>query len=250
MGGTAAGSSAAAGSGAPGFVPVMFDNVASCTLTPTDPAGEGPFFVHEDEIMNDEVLLRFDMRDGKPGVELQLNLRVLDSDGKCMKPISGIEVYTWHTDATGFYSGFNNQNPDQPYSGSIERTVENMDRFCRGIQITDSDGIVRFKTVYPGWYNGRAIHIHFLALRPGSGADTSNYRSSKSMVFTTQLYFAEQFSRMIHEHNAPYSSRASGAAYEKYVKPQNTTVNPTMRMEGNIAVGALTIITSSTGSRR
>ena len=250
-----AGGGSAAGSGGAGasmgdFIPVMFDDAASCTLTPTDPAGEGPFFVHEDEVMNDESLMRSDTREGKPGVELQLNLRVLDSDGKCMTPISGVEVYIWHTDATGFYSAFNGQNPDMSYSGAFERTVENDDRFCRGIQITDPDGIVRFRTLYPGWYNGRAIHIHFVALRPGSGASTMSYRSSQYMVFTTQMYFAEQFSRMIHENNDPYKKRASGSAYNQYVKPQNMTVNPTMRMEGAIAVGALNIVTSGKGSRR
>jgi protocatechuate 3,4-dioxygenase beta subunit len=136
------------------------------------------------------------------------------------------------------------------YTGGIERTVENDDRFCRGILVTDSDGIVRFRTVYPGWYNGRAIHIHFVALRPGSGPSTMSYRSSQYMVFTTQMYFAEQFSRSIHEHNAPYMARASGASYNMYVKPQNTTVNPTATMQGNIAVGVLNVITSAKGSRR
>lgn len=228
----------------------MFDDAASCTLTPTDPAGEGPFFIHEDEIMNDASLLRVDMRDGRPGVELQLNLRLLDSEGMCKTPIAGVQVYTWHTDAVGLYSGFAGQNPDQPYMGGAERTVENMDRFCRGMQVSGEDGIVRFKTVYPGWYNGRAVHIHFLALRPGSDATTMGYRSKQYMVFTTQMYFAESFSRMIHENNEPYKKRASGSSYEKYVKPQNMTVNPSMRMQGNIAVGALNIITAAMGSRR
>lgn len=250
VGGTSPAAAGSGGSGGADFIPVTFDDVASCTLTPTDPAGEGPFFIHEDEVMDDENLIRSDMAEGKPGVELQLNLRVLDSDGKCMKAISGVEVYVWHTDATGFYSGFANQNPDQPYMGSIERTVENMDRFCRGIQVTGADGIVRFKTIFPGWYNGRAIHIHFVALRPGSTADTSSYRSSKYMVFTTQMYFVEPFSRMIHENNDPYKARASGAAYNMYVKPQNMTVNPTARMDGKVAVAALNVITSATGSRR
>lgn len=250
-GGQTAGTSAAAGSGgnASGFIPVTFETVASCTLTPTDPAGEGPFFIHEDEVMNDPVLKRVDMRDGKPGIEFQLNLRVLDSEGMCMKPISGVEVYVWHTDALGFYSGFANQNPDQTYTGGFERTVENMDRFCRGTQVTDAEGIVRFKTIYPGWYNGRAIHIHFVALRPGSKPETTSYRSMQSMVFTTQMYFAEQFSRMIHESNAPYNTRLTGG-YMTYVKPQNTVVMPTTRLEGSIVVGALNIVTAGGGSRR
>ena len=226
------------------FVPVTFEDAASCTLTPTDLAGEGPFFIHEDEVMDDVDLIRSDMSEGKEGIELQLNLRVLDSEKNCMTPISGVEVYVWHTDATGFYSGFNNQNPDMTYSGAFERTVENSDRFCRGIQITDDDGVVKFRTLYPGWYNGRPIHIHFVALRPGSGADTSSYRSTQYMVFTTQMYFEEQFSRMIHEHNAPYNTRASGPGYEMYVKP-GSNVRPTMTMQGNVAVGVLNIITAA-----
>jgi hypothetical protein len=87
-----------------------------------------------------------------------------------------VEVYVWHTDALGFYSGFDDQDPNQTYSGGFERTVQNADRFCRGVQVTDDDGIVVFRTLYPGWYNGRAIHIHFVALRPGSGPGTMSYR--------------------------------------------------------------------------
>ena len=250
--GTAAptGGMGAASGGGGSFIPVTFDMVPSCTLTPTDPAGEGPFFLHEDEVMNDMSLMRSNMSEGKPGIEMQLNLRVLDSEGMCMKPISGVEVYVWHTDALGFYSGFNGQDPNKTYSGGIERTVENMDRFCRGIQVTDEMGVVKFRTVYPGWYNGRAIHIHFVALHKGSMADTASYRSKQSMVFTTQMYFQEQFSRMIHENNDPYKTRASGTGYNQYVKPQNMVVVPSTKMEGNVVVASLNIVTAGTGSRR
>jgi hypothetical protein len=77
-----------------------------------------------------------------------------------------------------------------------------------------------------------------------------SYRGKQYMVFTTQLYFAEAFSRMIHENHEPYKKRASGMSYNSYVKPQNMTVNPSMRMEGAIAVGTLNIITGAMGSRR
>jgi protocatechuate 3,4-dioxygenase beta subunit len=243
-GGAQTGTGGAGGAGVPNF-----DNVATCTLTPTDPAGEGPFFIHQSEVMTDIDLFRNDMRDGQPGVELDLYLRVLDSSMGCNAPIKGVEVYVWATNATGFYSGFNGQNPDMPYTGAAERMPENDDRFCRGAQVTNSDGIVSFRTIFPGWYNGRAIHIHFVALRPGSGPATTSYRSTQYMVFTTQMYFDEAFSRNIHENYAPYMSRASGTAYNMYVKPE-TMVRPTSHMEGNVAVGALNIITSSTGSRR
>lgn len=251
---SAAGSSATPDGGAPGgafatATPADFDGVASCTLTPTDPAGEGPFFIHDDEVMDDPGLFRADARDGKPGVELQLHLRVLDTTGACETPISDVEVYIWHTDALGFYSGFNNQNPDQTYSGAFEREVENSDRFCRAAGITNEDGIVSFRTIYPGWYNGRAIHIHFVCLKKGSGPSTQSYRGRDYQVFTTQMYFEETFSRNIHEHNEPYTERASGNGYNQYVKPETQT-RPTLKMVGNVAVGALNILTNPADPRR
>jgi protocatechuate 3,4-dioxygenase beta subunit len=240
-----------AGASAGGFHPPMFTDAPACTLTGTDTAGEGPFFLHEDEVMSDPVLNRVDIRDGREGVEMQLHYRLLDQDGNCMKPIADVEVYTWHTDALGFYSGFNNQNPNQTYSGAFERTVENMDRFCRGMQVTNADGVASFRTLYPGWYFGRPIHIHFTALRKGSMAATSSYRSTQYHVFTTQLYFDEQFSRKIHENNAPYTTRASGSGYTSYVKPSaQSMVRPAVRMEGNVVVASLNIITKASASRR
>jgi len=218
-------------------------------LKQTSGAGERPFFIHEDEVNNDPTIFRQDTRDGHPGVELQLHLRVLDQSMGCNVPIKDVEVYIWHTDALGFYSGFNNQNPDMSYMGAAERTVENADRFCRGAQVTNADGVVSFRTLFPGWYNGRAIHIHFVALRKGSGPTTQSYRGQQYMVFTTQMYFDEAFSRNIHEKYDPYKTRASGTAYNRYVKPE-TAVRPTSTMKDNIAIGALNILTSSTGSRR
>jgi protocatechuate 3,4-dioxygenase beta subunit len=239
-----------AGAGTDGFLPPMFTDAPTCTLTATDGAGEGPFFIHEDEVMNDPSLKRVDMRDAHPGVEMQLNYRMLDMDGNCMKPIADVEVYTWHTDAVGMYSGFNNQNPDMTYSGGIERTVENMDRFCRGMQVTNADGVVSFRSIYPGWYYGRPIHIHFVALRKGSMAATSSYRSAQYHIFTTQLYFEEQFSRKIHENNSPYKTRTSGAGYAMYVKPNaQSMVRPAVRMEGNVVVASINMITKASGNR-
>lgn len=240
-----------AGASTSGLLPPMFSDAPTCTLTATDSAGEGPFFIHEDEVMTDPTLKRVDMRDGREGVELQLNYRLLDADGNCMKPIADVEVYTWHTDALGLYSGFNGQNPDQTYMGGGERTVENMERFCRGMQLTNAEGVASFRSIYPGWYFGRPIHIHFVALRKGSKAEVSSYRSAQFHIFTTQLYFEEQFSRKIHENNAPYTKRTSGDGYAMYVKPNaQSMVRPSARMEGKIVVASLNIITKASGSRR
>jgi protocatechuate 3,4-dioxygenase beta subunit len=224
-----------------------FDEVASCVLTPTDRAGEGPFFIHDDEVMDDPSLFRSDLRDGREGVEFEIHLRVLDQAGDCAVPIAGVEVYVWHTDALGFYSGFADQNPDQSYMGGAERQVENADRFCRGAGVTDANGVVSFRSLYPGWYNGRALHVHFVCLRPGSGPDTASYRGSDYHVFTTQFYFDEAFSRDIHENNPPYNQRLSGG-YDTYVRPE-TDVRPTLTKTGNVVQGALNIVTVGNESR-
>jgi protocatechuate 3,4-dioxygenase beta subunit len=197
-------------------------------------------------------IARVDARDGREGVELQLHFRVLDSSAACDTPVPDVEVYYWHTDAVGLYSGFDGQNPDMSYSGAFERTVENADIFCRGMGVTNADGIVSFQTLYPGWYNGRPVHIHFLALKPGSSKDTTgtmSYRDKAYHVFTTQIYFEEAFSRAIHEGNDPYKARATGTNYATYVKPASN-VRPTTKMVGNVAVAALNILTDPKTSRK
>jgi protocatechuate 3,4-dioxygenase beta subunit len=228
-----------------------FGPAPTCTLSPTDAQGEGPFFVHDDEVMDDIPLGRTDIREGHEGVELQLHIRVLNEGMMCNSPISGVEVYIWHTNALGMYSGFNGQDPNKNYMGVLERTVENDERFCRGMQVTNASGIVSFRTLYPGWYFGRPLHTHFLILKPGSGADTMSYRGSQYHVFTTQFYFDETFSRNIHENFQPYSTRASGSGYEQYVKADSRNpIRPSLKLDGNIVIGTLNMITNSAMSRK
>jgi protocatechuate 3,4-dioxygenase beta subunit len=69
--------------------------------------------------------------------------------------------------------------------------------FLRGFQKTDAAGAARFLTIYPGWYPGRAVHVHF-KIRT---ADTS-----RSAEFTSQLYFDEMLSERVYA-TAPYTSR-------------------------------------------
>jgi protocatechuate 3,4-dioxygenase beta subunit len=90
----------------------------------------------------------------------------------------------WHCDSTGTYSDV---------SGSSRK-------FLRGYQITDVNGVAAFTTIYPGWYGGRAVHIHF-KLRLYAG-------SSKTYEFTSQFFFDDTFSDSVYI-QAPYSTRGS-----------------------------------------
>jgi protocatechuate 3,4-dioxygenase beta subunit len=87
--------------------------------------------------------VRSDIRENRPGVALKLGVRVR-SAGECA-PIKDAVVDLWHCDAGGVYSGIE--------AGEGER-------FLRGTQVTNAEGIAQFTTIYPGWYRGRTVHIH------------------------------------------------------------------------------------------
>ncbi len=140
-----------------------------CVLTPAQT--EGPYFVDERLNRSD---IRSDPADGslRPGLPLTLALRVAAVDGERCTPLPGAMVDIWHCDADGVYS-------DVADAGADARGR----KFLRGYQLTDADGMARFATIYPGWYPGRAVHIHF-KVRTQTAA-------GRRLEFTSQLYFDE-----------------------------------------------------------
>jgi protocatechuate 3,4-dioxygenase beta subunit len=143
----------------------------ACVLTPE--LTEGPYYIAGEK-------LRRDIREGHPGTRLALHLRVLNA-ATC-KPIRGAAVDIWHADAAGNYSGFG--------SDTSSRT------FLRGIQKTDKNGLAVFTTIYPGWYRGRAVHIHIKVHVGGS------------VVHTGQLFFADALTAAVYK-AAPYAARGN-----------------------------------------
>jgi protocatechuate 3,4-dioxygenase beta subunit len=137
----------------------------SCVLTPEQT--EGPYFLPGDKV-------RRDVREGKRGTLLTLKLTVLDVS--TCKPIKGAAVDIWHCDAVGNYAATSNRT------------------FLRGIQRTDAKGVATFKTLYPGWYPGRTVHIHVKVSLGGN------------VVHTGQLYFPDSVTDKVYT-RAPYSSR-------------------------------------------
>ena len=142
-----------------------------CVLTPE--LTEGPYYIAGEKV-------RRDIRDGHPGTLLSLRLRILN--GATCKPIKGAAVDIWHADAAGNYSGFG--------AGSSSRT------FMRGVQRTDKNGLAVFTTVYPGWYRGRAVHIH---VKVHVGGD---------VVHTGQLFFSDALTETVYR-SAPYAARGN-----------------------------------------
>lgn len=147
----------------------LFDDTSSCTLTPE--LTEGPFYFDVDSI-------RSDIREGREGVTLRLAVRVREAES--CKPISNAVVDIWQCDAEGQYSGLD-----------FDET------FLRGAQVTNSAGIVEFLTIYPGWYQGRTVHIH------------AKVHLDKQTVLTTQLFFDEQTQRAVYD-GGPYATGDTG----------------------------------------
>ena len=156
----------------------------SCVASPEQT--EGPYFVDEHLNRSD---IRSDPGDGSVREGLPLTLRLVVSSvagGKCA-PLAGATVDLWHCDAAGAYS--DTQDPGFNTKGK---------KFLRGYQVTDADGSVRFTTVYPGWYDGRTVHIHF-KVRGSAGA-------RRSYEFTSQFYFDDAFTDRVYARD-PYTRR-------------------------------------------
>ena len=155
---------------------------AQCVVTPA--LTEGPYFV-------DEMLNRSDIRTdpatgaARPGVPLDLTLVLSQVGASGCGALAGALVDMWHCDALGVYSDI-----------SAQRTVGQ--RFLRGYQTSDANGAVHFTTVYPGWYQGRAVHIHFKV--------RTSQRASSGLEFTSQLFFDEALTDQVHA-LSPYSQK-------------------------------------------
>jgi protocatechuate 3,4-dioxygenase beta subunit len=149
----------------------------ACILTPQ--SEEGPYYL-------DPKLVRADIAEGRPGVPLALRLRVIEA-GSCT-PIAGARVDIWHCDARGIYSAF----PGQGDSHNIDHTGKT---FLRGTQMVDGNGWGTFKTIYPGWYAGRATHIHFKVFL------------DERTVLTGQTFFPEALNEYIYGNVPDYTKR-------------------------------------------
>jgi protocatechuate 3,4-dioxygenase beta subunit len=156
-----------------GLTPADFEGLGPCTLTPEQT--EGPFYADLD-------MMRRDITESHPGHPLRLGIRVVDS--RC-EPVPGALVDVWHCDVEGDYSAYaDGSGGDDAGPGTT---------FLRGTQRTDDEGIAEFRTIYPGWYTGRAVHIH---MKVHVGDKT---------VLTSQLYLPDDVTDRVHA-QTPYAA--------------------------------------------
>ncbi|MCI0411837.1 hypothetical protein L0222_03430 [bacterium] len=158
-----------------------------CVLT--SDATDGPYFVKSP--------MRQDIREDRQGKEIMLRLKIANV-ANC-KPVEGATVEIWHCDAEGAYSGYPEELAHDLWGTArfihfSDAHVEpiNEKRYLRGAQVTDANGVCKFMTIVPGWYEGRCPHIHFKVFAGGKD------------VFTSQFYFNESLTSRVYTSIEPY----------------------------------------------
>ena len=140
------------------------DTTADCIVAPSET--EGPF-----PTINPASLERNDIRSDRTGVPLAIDITINDAGSNCAA-LEGAIVDIWHCDKDGYYSEYGGTGMQQVNYTSVH--------FLRGRQITNAEGKVAFTSIFPGWYNGRATHIH-----------VHIYDSAGHSLVVTQIAFPE-----------------------------------------------------------
>ncbi|MES2276681.1 MAG: intradiol ring-cleavage dioxygenase [Bacteroidota bacterium] len=159
----------------------------NCTVAPDET--EGPFPTH-----TPASYVRSDITDGRTGYKLTSKITVVNHNNNC-NALSGLLVDIWHCDAEGNYSEYG--------GSSMQSTNYTAVHFLRGRQTTDTTGTVTFIGIFPGWYSGRATHIHVHV-----------YSASGTSLKVTQIAFPEGTGTSLAA-VAGYSKGMTGYTYNK-----------------------------------
>jgi protocatechuate 3,4-dioxygenase beta subunit len=154
----------------------------SGTCTVTDTETDGPYPLYNSR---GSALQRVDIREGKTGLQLDMTFTVQNVSNNCaVLPNARVDI--WYCDKDGYYSGYSNSG----YLGTQNNTTKT---FLRGLQYTDASGQVKFTGIYPGWYQGRATHIHVQVYADNVLKLTSQVAFPEDIntaVYNTELYKA------------------------------------------------------------
>src|SRR5882757_2194534 len=167
----------------------------SCSATPSETSGPYPY-----DLSSNSAIFRTDITEGKTGIPLTLTLTIVNSNNSCAV-ISGARVDIWHCDKDGYYSEYS----EPGYLGTQDNTGKT---FLRGIQLTDSNGQVKFTTIYPGWYTGRVTHIHMEIFVNSVLKLTSQVAFPDSLnttIYNTSLYSAHGQNSIVNSKDQVFS---------------------------------------------
>ena len=152
----------------------------SCVVTDTETDGPYPLYNSRGS-----ALQRVDVREGKTGLQLDMTITVKNVNNSCaVLPNARVDI--WYCDKDGYYSGYSNSG----YLGTQNNTAKT---FLRGLQYADANGQVKFTGIYPGWYQGRATHLHVQVYVDNTLKLTSQIAFPEAIntaVYNTDLYKA------------------------------------------------------------
>lgn len=202
-------------------VPIVDDEVdegttnTDCVSTAAET--QGPF-----PTKDPNALKRVDIVGDRTGVALDIEITILNKNASCA-PLEGAIVDIWHCDKDGYYS---------EYGGTQMQSVNyTSNHFLRGRQVADANGKVAFTSIFPGWYQGRATHIH-----------VHIYDSSGNSLLVTQIAFPEGSNSAVVQVNAAsqygYAKGMSGYTYNANDNVFSDGVSTEMsNISGSISTG-------------
>ena len=181
----------------------------SCTISPTETKGPFP-------ILTPTQLVRASIIGNRTGIALLMTLTIQDKSNGC-SPLSGVLVDVWHCDKDGNYSQYGGTSLQ-----SINYTNET---FLRGRQTTDSDGKISFISIFPGWYSGRAPHIHLEVLT-----------SSGTSLLVSQIAFPKDICDTVYA-TSGYKGSANQLNETDNVFSNSLSLNLADSLTGNVTDG-------------
>ncbi|MFI2742280.1 intradiol ring-cleavage dioxygenase [Zhouia sp. PK063] len=187
----------------------------TCKVTNSETAGPFP-------TKNPSTLERVNITGDRTGISLDIDITILDVSNDC-NVLEGVIVDIWHCDKDGNYSEYGGtQMQSSDYTSS---------HFLRGRQVTDANGLVQFTSIFPGWYQSRATHIHVHV-----------YNASGTSLLVTQIAFPEGDDSAVVEVNAAndygYTKGMSGYTYNASDNVFSDGVdNELCSISGNVSEG-------------
>jgi protocatechuate 3,4-dioxygenase beta subunit len=187
----------------------------NCTVTASETAGPFP-------TKTPSSLVTTNIVSDRTGIAFTINITIKNTNASCAA-LSGAIVDIWHCDKDGYYS---------EYGGTSMQSVNyTAVHFLRGRQTTNTNGVVAFTSIFPGWYSGRATHIH-----------VHIYNSAGTSLLVTQIAFPEGSSSAVALVNAStangytkgltgYTNNASDNVFSDSVTNELATIT------GSVATG-------------
>ncbi|KAL4797119.1 Intradiol ring-cleavage dioxygenase [Aspergillus venezuelensis] len=183
----------------------------------------------------DGELHRHDVRENQKGIDLYLDIGVIDVE--TCEPLPDAYLTIWACNATGTYSSYTGIDPDTAelldgWTKNDQGTTDN-ETFLRGITKTDSEGMSEFLTIFPGYYTSRTTHIH-VTVQTNVTDDETSY-STAAVQHIGQLFFEEDLLNTVYQEEP----------YVQHLATLNRTTNAEDSLLSSIGGGYSPIISTA-----